>query len=284
MSVEEWGNTWGFKISASKSKYMVFGFKRKLPSIGLYMYGSPLEKVKAFKFLGVWFEERMTWSVHVSKILLKCEKVLNVMRSLAGCEWRADKETMLLIYQATIRSSLDYGCFVYGSASKFVLARLDVLQARALRLCCGAFRTSPVPALLIEMGEMPLWLRRINVGLQYWVKLSGCDQTFPARCLLQESDGGTKYKTFFANINQWAGRLGLEQVSVAEHTSCLPMPYWVLPELNIGLFFLQEKDRKLVTPKIAEHLNSFRDNTLIMMDLEIQVVGEGLGCMWSSLG
>ena len=71
VSVEEWGNTWGFKISASKSKYIVFGFKRKLPNIGLYMNELPLEKVKAFKFLGVWFEERMTWAVHVSKILLK---------------------------------------------------------------------------------------------------------------------------------------------------------------------------------------------------------------------
>ena len=134
-------------------------------------------------------------------------------------------------------------------------------------LGCGAFRTSPVPALLIEMGEMPLWLRRIKLGLQYWVKLSGTHQTFPARCLLQESDGANKYQTFFVNINQWAVRLGLEQVSVAEHTSWLPMPYWVLPELNIKMVFLQEKDKKLVTPKIAEHklnLNSIRDSTLII--------------------
>ena len=137
-----------------------------------------------------------------------------------------------------------------------ILARLDVLQARALRLCCGAFRTSPVPSLLIEMGEMSLRLRRIKLGLQYWVKLSGCHQTFPANCLLQESDRDVKYTCFFVNINQWAGRLGLDQVSVAEHTSCLPMPYWVIPELNIELVFLQEKDKKLVTPKIAEHLNS----------------------------
>ena len=73
VSVEEWGEHM-VKISASKSKYMVFSFKRKVPNIALYMYGSPLEKVKAFKFVGVWFEERMTWAVHVRRILLKCEK------------------------------------------------------------------------------------------------------------------------------------------------------------------------------------------------------------------
>ena len=82
-----------------------------------------------------------------------------------------------------------------------------------------------------EMGEMPLWLRCIKLWLQYWVKLSGCRQTLPARCLGNKSlDGGNKCKTVFVNINQWAGRLGLEQVSVAEHTSWLPMPYWVLLE------------------------------------------------------
>ncbi len=107
-----------------------------------------MEKVKAFKFLGVWFEEHTTWAVHVGKIVDRCEKVLNVMRSLAGCEWGGggggggNRETLLLIYQAMIGSIIDYGSFVYGSASKPVLDRLDVVQTRALRICCGAFRTS----------------------------------------------------------------------------------------------------------------------------------------------
>ena len=40
-SVEDWADKWGFKISPTKSNYMIFGFKRKPPSIGLSMYGSP---------------------------------------------------------------------------------------------------------------------------------------------------------------------------------------------------------------------------------------------------
>ena len=57
-TVEEWGKTWGFRISVAKSKYLIFGFKRKLPNLRLSMYGSPLEKVRVFKFLGVWFDQR----------------------------------------------------------------------------------------------------------------------------------------------------------------------------------------------------------------------------------
>ncbi|KAG5852664.1 hypothetical protein ANANG_G00064980 [Anguilla anguilla] len=214
VSVEEWADKWGFKISAAKSKFMIFGFRRKLPNLGLHMYGSSLERVKDFKFLGIWFEERMTWAVHTARALAKGEKVLNVMRSLAGCDWGAERETMHLIYQAMIRSVLDYGCFVYGSAAKSVLGKLDILQSKALRLCCGAFKTSPIPALLIEMGEMPLYLRRIKLGLQYWVKLRGANQTLPARCLLQGSwdpGGKIKRKPFFDGVNQWASKLRMEQ-------------------------------------------------------------------------
>lgn len=46
----------------------------------------------------------------------------------------ANRETLLLIYQAMIRSIIDYGSFVYGSASKTVLDRLNVVQTRALNL------------------------------------------------------------------------------------------------------------------------------------------------------
>ncbi|KAI2646986.1 Gag-Pol polyprotein [Labeo rohita] len=64
--VEEWGNTSGFKILASKSKYMILGLKRKLPDIGLYMYGSPLEKDWTRKVFG-----RAAFGVYVETLVLK---------------------------------------------------------------------------------------------------------------------------------------------------------------------------------------------------------------------
>lgn len=48
----------------------------------------------------------------------------------------------------------------YGSAAPTVIKKLDVVQAKALRICSGAFRTTPIPALLIEMGEVPLEIKR----------------------------------------------------------------------------------------------------------------------------
>lgn len=55
-----------------------------------------------------------------------------------------------------MRSTMDYGCIAYMSAAECHLKKIDVDQAQALRTCSGAFRTSPVAAIQVEMGEQPL--------------------------------------------------------------------------------------------------------------------------------
>jgi len=47
----------------------------------------------------------------------KCVKVLNLLRVLAHTSWGADQETPLPLHlYRSLRSKLDYGCVVYGSA------------------------------------------------------------------------------------------------------------------------------------------------------------------------
>lgn len=110
------------------------------------MYGRELERVGSFKFLGVTFDSRLTFAEQIKKIEDKCKKVINVMRCLTGREWGASRSSLKRVYVALIRSVLDYGSIVVGSAAKSLLKRLEVIQTQALRICCGAFKTSSVPA------------------------------------------------------------------------------------------------------------------------------------------
>ena len=52
--------------------------------------------------------------------------------------WGADVQTALLFYKTYIRSILDYGCILYGSACNTLLKCLNVLQNTALRICLGS--------------------------------------------------------------------------------------------------------------------------------------------------
>ncbi len=65
---------------------------------------------------------------------------------------------------ALIRSRLDYGSVV--SAPKIILE--NEIQTRALILCTGAVRNSPVWALQVDPGEMTLCLQRL---VNYWINL-----------------------------------------------------------------------------------------------------------------
>jgi len=98
---------------------------------------------------------------------------------LAHTSWGADQETLLHLYRSLIRSKLDYGCIVYGSARGSYLRMLDPIQNHALCLCLGAYRTSPASSLCVEANEPPLYFRRKKLSLQYCVKLS-CNYSNPA--------------------------------------------------------------------------------------------------------
>ena len=89
-------------------------------------------------------------------------KTLNLLKVLSHTSWGADRTTLLHLYRSLIRSKLDYGSIVYGSARKSYLQMLDTVHNHGLRLALGAFRTSPVSSLNVEADEPSLWLRREN--------------------------------------------------------------------------------------------------------------------------
>ena len=78
---------------------------------------------------------------------------LNLLLVLVHTSWAADQETLLHLYRSLIRSKLDYGCIVYGSARGSYLRLLDPIQNHALRLCLGAYRTSLASSLRVEANE-----------------------------------------------------------------------------------------------------------------------------------
>ena len=72
------------------------------------------------------------------------------MRVMSGARWGASKGVLLIVYKALIRSLIDYGCIAYDTASDTVKAKLNVIQAKAMRICCGAMVGSPTSAVQVS--------------------------------------------------------------------------------------------------------------------------------------
>ena len=170
--IQKWALENGFEFSKTKTQCMHFCQLRGLHNDPvLKLDGVEIPVVDQYKFLGVIFDKKLSFIPHIHYLKAKCHKALQLLRVVAHMDWGADKSTLLKLYRSLVRSKLDYGCFIYGSARKSYLRCLDSIHHLGLRLALGALRTSPVESLYVEANEAPLSLRREKLALQYYSKL-----------------------------------------------------------------------------------------------------------------
>ena len=83
----------------------------------------------------------------------------------------ADRSVLMRLYCTFPHSSMEHGCAVFSSARKSYLKKLEPIQNQGLRICLGAFRTSPMQSLYVEANEPSLYLRFDKLSIQYALKL-----------------------------------------------------------------------------------------------------------------
>jgi hypothetical protein len=191
--IQNWCNENGFKISINKTTGVLFSKRNGLSKINIKIDQKQIKMEDKVKFLGVIFDNKLSWKPHIEYIIEKCKKRLNLIRAISGYSWGACKKTLLTIYRALIRSILDYGDVAYSSASKSSLDKLSIIQNEALRLCCGVPKGTAALALQNECGELPLHLRRLQNSLKFGTKILG-NKCHPAKTIM-ENHWTNVYKT-----------------------------------------------------------------------------------------
>ena len=153
------------------------------PDPVLNIYRSPIP-VEEAKFLGLLFENKLSFIPHIKALKVKCLKALDVLKVLSNTNWGGDRSVLLNLYRSLVRSKLDYGSIVYGSARKSYLKSLDTIHHQGLRLALGAFRTS-VESLYAESNEPSLYSRREKLSLQYTTKLAANPKNPAHNCVFK---------------------------------------------------------------------------------------------------
>ena len=158
--------------------------------------------------------KKLTFIPHIKYLKDKCNKALQLIRVIAHTDWGADKQTLLRLYRSLVRSKLDYGCFIYGSARQSYIKSLDTIHHQGLRLVLGAFRTSPAESLYSEANEAPLALRRQKLAMQYFIKISSCPNNPAYDCI-----ANPLYKPLFDRKENDIKPFGLRIGNVLSETS-----------------------------------------------------------------
>ena len=59
--------------------YMLFEKQSNMPDLDLVLNNVVIPRVSYTKFLGLWIDDKLTWHVHVEKLLLKLKSQLGML-------------------------------------------------------------------------------------------------------------------------------------------------------------------------------------------------------------
>jgi ribonuclease HI len=168
--VSIWMYNNSLKLSAHKSQTVMFSRKHSNPEITLKCEGIPIPQVDEVKFLGLLINRKLSWHSQISHIAKKCEIGINMLRALSNMSWGSHPTTLKLLYNALIRSHLDYASFLFDPLPKTLDIKLDRIQTKSLRLIVGAMHSTPNNSLQVECVDMPLKIRRQYLSDCYFAK------------------------------------------------------------------------------------------------------------------
>ena len=166
-----WGDKTGFNFSGKKSVVMIFS-KNTLQNVSfkLKLRNKILDIVHQKKFLGMIFDSKLNWQAHIENIKNKTTSGLNLLKTLASSKHKTNSNLLINVYRALILTRIEYGCQAYNSATKETLQILDVIHNHAIRICLGAFKTTPLNSLYVESNISSLEKRRQFLSLEYYFK------------------------------------------------------------------------------------------------------------------
>ena len=172
-NLAHWFKNNSLSLNIDKSNYILFKAKNKEPNFNgtICIDGKQIKKVDNTKFLGVYIDEHLNWSIHIKHLLTKLSSglySLNMARNILPFNCKK------LLYFAHIQSHLIYGLSAWGpmiSASN--LRKLKVQQNKALRAMYNVnlrtrlepyYKKGNIPMIesLIELSLLKISFRYVN--------------------------------------------------------------------------------------------------------------------------
>ena len=96
--IEKWAKDNKTKFNETKSKAMLITRKRNLESINIYINNRRLEMVKEMKYLGIHFDNRLTFNKHIKHLAENSSKLIHMLGRSAKLQWGLGNKALKTIY------------------------------------------------------------------------------------------------------------------------------------------------------------------------------------------
>ena len=131
-----WCAKWRIKLNPEKTKVIIFSKSRPVRRAepALSLYGDLLLYYPHIKFLGITFDNRMTFTKHFEGILERYNQKFHRLRILVNKKWGPSPETVLQIYKQCVRPIFEYGIVSTITVSETVITKLQRILHPFIRL------------------------------------------------------------------------------------------------------------------------------------------------------
>ena len=159
----EWADMWLMDFNPKKCEHLRITNKHS-PVIYSYFLGNTvITEVIHTKYLGVTFDQKLSWSEHIQRISSKANQVNGFLRrNLHQCPVTVKSNC----YKMMVRPIVEYASSVWAPHNLGNINQLEFIQRRAARFCCNDFsRYSSVTRMMSSLNLSTLEQRRNNAKL-----------------------------------------------------------------------------------------------------------------------
>ena len=131
-----WCAKWTIKLNPEKTKVVIFSKSRYAirAEPALSLYGDLLSYYPHIKFLGITFDNRMTFTKHFEEILERCNSKFHHLRILVNNKWGPSPATIIQIYKQCVGPIFEYGIVSTITVSESVINKIRRVQNSFIRL------------------------------------------------------------------------------------------------------------------------------------------------------
>uniref|UniRef100_A0A672GUJ2 Reverse transcriptase domain-containing protein n=1 Tax=Salarias fasciatus TaxID=181472 RepID=A0A672GUJ2_SALFA len=152
-NVIKWFNANKLSLNISKTKYMIFSYRRTDVDTTLTVEGIEIERTNEIKFLGVLLDEQLTWKSHIDYVKTKISQTIAVLYKLKES---LHNNSLFLLYNSLIIPYLTYCVEVWGNACKTYIEPLFLLQKRAIRVVNGSGYRDHTNPIFIKLKSLKM--------------------------------------------------------------------------------------------------------------------------------
>ena len=124
-------------VNADKTCFMIFhSRKRHVPNnvTSITINEKVIKIVSSVKYLGLIFDESLTWNEHVNSL---CNSLLKYFGIFNQVKHFINKRLARQIYFAFIYSRIRYGIETYGSCSEKLINKIQIIQNKLMKMLLG---------------------------------------------------------------------------------------------------------------------------------------------------